>query len=48
MNDSLLIQAILQLVSSYYDNRTDYVKGTMTEIPTSVKNTLSGFKTMFI
>ena len=48
MNDSLLMQAILQLVSSYYDNRADYVKGVMTEIPTSVKNTLSGFKTMFI
>jgi len=48
MNDSLLIQAILQLVSSYYDNRTDYVKGVMTEIPTSVKETLNGYKTMFI
>ena len=48
LNDSLLIQAILQLVTTYYDNRTDFTKGQMNEIPTSVKNILSSYKTMFI
>ena len=49
MNDSFLIQANLQLVSTLYDNRADFVIGnTVNEIPTSVKELLSSYKTMFI
>tara|TARA_A100001015_G_scaffold261667_1_gene307334 strand:- start:33 stop:578 length:546 start_codon:yes stop_codon:yes gene_type:complete len=48
LNDSLLIQAILQLATTYYDNRTEFMKGAISEIPTSVKNILSTHKTMFI
>jgi hypothetical protein len=49
MNDSFLIEANLQLVSTLYDNRTDFVIGqNVTDLPTSVKEILSGYKTMFI
>ena len=48
-NDSLLKQAISQLVATYYDNRNDFVLGTIVnEVPTSVKNILSSYKNMFI
>jgi hypothetical protein len=37
------------MVSNYYDNRADFVTGTIvSDIPTNVKNILSGYKTMFI
>tara|TARA_R100001463_G_scaffold43284_2_gene90376 strand:- start:723 stop:1268 length:546 start_codon:yes stop_codon:yes gene_type:complete len=49
MNDSFLIQANLQLVSTLYDNRADFVIGqTVTDLPTSVKEILNSYKTMFI
>ena len=49
INDSFLIQANLQLVSTLYDNRADFVIGnTVSEIPTDVKSILSSYKTMFI
>lgn len=48
-DDSLLKQAISQLVATYYDNRNDFVTGTIVaEVPTSVKNILSSYKNMFI
>ena len=48
LNDGLLQQAILQLATTYYDNRADFVEGKMETIPTSVKNTLSSYKSMFV
>lgn len=49
LNDSLLKQAMLQLISTYYDNRADFVEGkTANEIPTNVRTILSSYKTMFI
>jgi hypothetical protein len=48
-SDSLLKQAISQLVATYYDNRNDFVTGTIVnEVPTNVKNILSSYKNMFI
>ncbi len=49
LNDNLLEQAILQLASTYYDNRHDYEIGKAVNlIPTSVKDTLNSYKNMFI
>jgi uncharacterized phiE125 gp8 family phage protein len=48
LSDGLLKQAILQLVSTYYDNRADYVSGSINEIPSNVKSILSSYKSMFV
>ena len=49
LSDGLVKQALLQMVSNYYDNRADFEIGkTVNEIPTNVKSILSGYKTMFI
>lgn len=49
LNDGLIKQALLQMVSNYYDNRADFEIGkTVNEIPTNVKNILSGYKSMYI
>jgi uncharacterized phiE125 gp8 family phage protein len=51
LSDGLLKQAILQLVSTYYDNRADFISDTATvarEIPTNVKSILSSYKSMFV
>ena len=49
LNDGLIKQALLQMVSNLYDNRADFVTGTIvSDIPTNVKSILSGYKTMFI
>lgn len=49
LDDGLLQQAILQLASTYYDNRADYVmEGNAVEIPTNVKSILSSYKSMFV
>ena len=49
LDDSFLIQAILQMVSTYYDNRADFIIGkTVNEIPTNVKSSLSSYKNVFI
>jgi hypothetical protein len=49
LNDSLLKQALLQLVSTYYDNRADFiVSQSVSEIPSNVKIVLSSYKTMFL
>lgn len=49
LDDSLLKQAIFQLVATYYDNRADFVTGTIvSEVPTNVRSILSSYKNMFI
>jgi hypothetical protein len=50
LNDGLVKQALLQLVSTYYDNRADFSvsNGNVNKVPTDVKSILSGYKTMFI
>jgi len=50
LNDGLVKQAILQLVSTYYDNRADFSvsTGDVNKVPTDVKSILAGYKTMFI
>jgi hypothetical protein len=51
LDDALLQQAILQLVSTYYDNRADYVimQGlSFMDIPTDVKHILAPYKNSFI
>jgi hypothetical protein len=46
---ALIEGAILQLVSTYYDNRTDFVMGVgINEIPTNVKAILASQKSLFI
>ena len=47
--DESIKQALLQLVASYYDNRSNFVVGeSVNEIPTGTKTILTSFKTMFI
>lgn len=52
LNDSLLKQAMLQLISTYYDNRADFIGGSannsVNEIPSSTRTILSSYKTMFV
>ena len=49
LNDSLLQQAILQLASTYYENRSDFVTGTITsDIPTDTRDILNSYKAMFL
>ena len=49
LSDGLVKQALLQMVSNYYDNRADFEIGkAVNEIPTNVKSILSGYKSMYI
>ena len=51
INDYLVKQAMLQLISTYYDNRSDINtegNNSQIEIPTSTKNILSSYKAMFL
>lgn len=51
LDDSLLKQAILQLASTYYDNRADFsvMQGVnFVEVPSKVQSILSSYKSMFI
>lgn len=50
LSDGLVKQAMLQLISTYYDNRADFVIGAVkgVEIPTDVKTILNGYKNLFI
>lgn len=54
INDSLVKQAMLQLISTYYDNRSDFIEGASkgigqnVEIPTSSKAILTSYKAMFL
>jgi uncharacterized phiE125 gp8 family phage protein len=47
ISDDLIKEAILHLVSTYYDNRADFIEGNISEIPTSAKNILQSYKTMY-
>ena len=49
LDNGLIKQAMLQLISTYYDNRADFKTGTIvSEIPTNVKAILSSYKSMFV
>ena len=54
LNDSLIKQAMLQLISTYYDNRANFIEGASkgigknVEIPTITKVILTSYKTMFL
>lgn len=51
INDALVKQAMLQLISTYYDNRADFDSGDLKgvqSIPTSSKNILNSYKAMFL
>jgi len=51
LDDALLQQAILQLVSTYYDNRADFIvmQGvSFVEVPANVKHILAPYKNLFI
>jgi hypothetical protein len=49
LNDELIKGAVLQLVATFYDNRSDfYVGEAVNEIPTEAKRMLDSFKSMFI
>ena len=51
INDGLLQQAVLQLASTYYENRADYIvlQGvSFVQVPTGVKDVLNSYKSVFI
>lgn len=49
MSDGILKQALLMMVSTYYDNRTDFVTGmTVNEVPSASAKLLDGLKSVFI
>ena len=51
LNDSLIKQAMLQLISTYYDNRADFnSEGSKetTEIPAPTNTILTSYKSMFL
>jgi len=52
LNDSLLQQAILQLASTYYENRVDFNSGDENKasdlIPTDTRDILNSYKAMFL
>ena len=51
LNDELLQSAIMQLVSTYYDNRADFSsdqKSNVESIPTNVRDILNSYKAMYL
>jgi len=49
LDNGLIKQAMLQLISTYYDNRSDFKTGTIvSEVPTNVKAVLASYKSMFV
>ena len=49
LSDSAIKEALLQFVSTLYENRVDFVEGkTIQKIPTSSKELLSSYKALFI
>jgi len=53
LSDELLKQAIMQLATTYYDNRAEFATAVgsindVSEIPTNVKSILSSYKSMFV
>ena len=47
LTDSLLKDAILHLVATYYDNRSDYIANNMIKAPITTNHILQGFKAMW-
>ena len=49
INNALMKQAMLQTISTYYDNRADFVQGANVHlIPTDAKTILTSYKSMFV
>lgn len=49
LSDDLIKNAMLQFVSTLYDNRSDYKTGTIVQdVPTETRALLNSYKTMFI
>tara|TARA_Y100001972_G_scaffold46905_1_gene57863 strand:- start:128 stop:685 length:558 start_codon:yes stop_codon:yes gene_type:complete len=49
LNDFHIQQALLMMVSTLYDNRTDFIKGkTVNDIPLSSKDLLNTFKNVYV
>ncbi len=49
ISNGLIKQALLQSVSTYYDNRADFVQGQDIHLlPSSAKNILASYKSMFV
>lgn len=49
LSDDLIKNAMLQFVSTLYDNRSDYKTGTIVQdVPTETRALLASYKTMFI
>lgn len=49
INNAMMKQAMLQTISTYYDNRADFVQGANVHlIPTNAKQILSSYKSMFV
>jgi len=47
LNDEFLRQAVLQMVSTLYDNRSDIAFESINTIPTETKNLISSYRKMF-
>lgn len=49
IDDELVKQAILQLGTTYYDNRHDFITGiSLSKVPTETKSILNSYKNMFV
>ena len=51
LSDALLQSAIMQLTSTYYDNRADFAsdqKSNIESIPTDVRDILNSYKAMYL
>ena len=49
LSDSAIKEALLQFVTTLYENRVDFIEGkTIQKIPTSSKELLSSYKALFI
>jgi uncharacterized phiE125 gp8 family phage protein len=49
LSDDLIKNAMLQFISTLYDNRSDYKTGTIVQdVPTETKALLTSYKTMFV
>ncbi len=49
MTDGLLKQVMMQMVSTLYDNRTDYVTGTIVStLDSNFKSILAGYRNVFV
>jgi len=49
INNAMMKQAMLQTITTYYDNRADFVQGANVHlIPTSAKTILTSYKSMFV